>query len=357
MLFRSLGSARGLYRLVQGRHILGASWVRQQHLHQHQHEKGGPGDHGPGWGFGAGLGAGLAVMAGLGLGVLQAEEEKGLGVLGRRLEGLPEYTLEQVAVNSSTENNGRVWVVYREGVYDITAFIPLHPGATKLLMAAGGSVEPFWAMYAVHLNNPQVAGLLEQYRIGNLNTSDAAAQAADLAASDSPFASDPKRHPALVINSATPFNAETPLSIIGDSFVTPADLFYVRNHLPVPTVDPDTYTLEVVGLGVGKELTLSLEDLKTRFPRHTVMAAIQCGGNRRKEMKDRKMLKGLNDRELEFQETIASASMALASLMICWIMPITPPAAAFLLYAANPGGGGGPAGCVVCTKAAAAFFS
>ena len=42
---------------------------------------------------------------------------------------------------------------------------------------------------------------------------------------------------------------------------------------------------------MGKELTLSLEDLKTRFPRHTVMAAIQCGGNRRKEMKDRKMLK------------------------------------------------------------------
>ena len=230
----------------------------------------------------AGLGLGiLQAEEEKGLKMLQAEEEKGLGVLGKRLEGLPEYTLEEVAVNSSTENSGRVWVVYREGVYDITAFIPLHPGATKLLMAAGGSVEPFWAMYAVHLNNPQVAGLLEQYRstrhpklrlsvcplpqpfillnpeekshdplnlfrIGNLNTSDAAAQAADLAASDSPFASDPKRHPALVVNSATPFNAETPLSIIGDSFVTPADLFYVRNHLPVPTVDPDTYTLEVL---------------------------------------------------------------------------------------------------------------
>ena len=57
-----------------------------------------------------------------------------------------------------------MWVTYKDGVYDITDFIPLHPGATKLLMAAGGSVEPFWAMYAVHLNNAQVAGLLEQYR-------------------------------------------------------------------------------------------------------------------------------------------------------------------------------------------------
>ena len=39
----------------------------------------------------------------------------------------------------------------RNGVYDITDFIPLHPGANKLLMAAGGSVEPFWAMYGFHL--------------------------------------------------------------------------------------------------------------------------------------------------------------------------------------------------------------
>lgn len=81
-------------------------------------------------------------------------------------------------------------------------------------MAAGGSVEPFWAMYAVHLNNPTVAGLLEQYRclppsyihtlshspfyyistfsrIGNLSASDAAAQAEELAASDNPFAGNP----------------------------------------------------------------------------------------------------------------------------------------------------------------------
>lgn len=99
-------------------------------------------------------------------------------------------------------------------MYDITDFIPLHPGSTKLLMAAGGSVEPFWAMYAVHLNNPTVAGLLEQYRclppsyihtlshspfyyistfsrIGNLSASDAAAQAEELAASDNPFAGNP----------------------------------------------------------------------------------------------------------------------------------------------------------------------
>ena len=112
---------------------------------------------------------------------LLAEELKVSRVeLGVRKEGLPEFSMEEVSSqdshveyrysvskvgrNSSTEGGGRVWVTYKDGVYDITDFIPLHPGATKLLMAAGGSVEPFWAMYAVHLNNAQVAGLLEQYR-------------------------------------------------------------------------------------------------------------------------------------------------------------------------------------------------
>ncbi len=34
------------------------------------------------------------------------------------------------------------------------------------------------------------------------------------------------------------------------SFVTPTDLFYVRNNLPVPDLDPDRYRLKVEGVGV-----------------------------------------------------------------------------------------------------------
>jgi sulfite oxidase len=62
-----------------------------------------------------------------------------------------------------------------------------------------------------------------------------------------------------------------------------SDLFYVRNHLPVPEVDPETYSLEITGIGV-KTISLSLHDLKTKFPKHTVTAAVQCAGNRRSEM-------------------------------------------------------------------------
>ena len=36
------------------------------------------------------------------------------------------------------------------------------------MLGAGGSVEPFWSLYAVH-KNPHVLKILEQYRIGELS--------------------------------------------------------------------------------------------------------------------------------------------------------------------------------------------
>ena len=65
-----------------------------------------------------------------------------------RKEGLPEFTLQDVSKHDSESK--RVWVTYKHGVYDITDFIPKHPGADKIMMAAGGAVEPFWNVYAVH---------------------------------------------------------------------------------------------------------------------------------------------------------------------------------------------------------------
>lgn len=62
-----------------------------------------------------------------------------------------------------------------------------------------------------------------------------------------PYAKDPARHPALIVRSAKPYNAETPPAVVADNFVTPNDLFYIRNHLPVPTVDAKDYVLEITG--------------------------------------------------------------------------------------------------------------
>ena len=63
-----------------------------------------------------------------------------------------------------------------------------------------------------------------------------------------PYANEPKRHPALVVRSQQPFNAETPADVLSTSKLTPNDLFYVRNHLPVPHVDAATWMVCSVSL-------------------------------------------------------------------------------------------------------------
>lgn len=41
--------------------------------------------------------------------------------------------------------NSSVWVTFGVGVYDITKFIPEHPGAKKnIMLGAGSAIDPFW---------------------------------------------------------------------------------------------------------------------------------------------------------------------------------------------------------------------
>lgn len=287
--------------------ILSIIWRKQrfsavQISNQQRNDDGGGsgsqwGGHGSRWGAVAAAGAAIALTGSAyslrqrrGRLYAEAPLNEEVEIAGLRLEGAKEFSLEEVTKHDTQAN--RVWVTYKHGVYDITDFIPLHPGADKLLMAAGGSVEPFWAMYAVHLNNKVIQEMLEGYRIGNLDIKDVNNQKKEMTDSTDPFGLDPVRHKAILVNSGKPFNGETPLSILTDSFLTPNELFYVRNHLPVPDVDPKSYELEVVGEGI-KQLTFSLEDIK-KLPKHTIVATIQCAGNRRAEMRARKNLKGLN---------------------------------------------------------------
>lgn len=62
-----------------------------------------------------------------------------------------------------------------------------------------------------------------------------------------------------------------------------SDLFYVRNHLPVPEVNIVDYTLELAVEGTTKK-TLNFETLKKKYKKHTITAAVMCGGNRRSDM-------------------------------------------------------------------------
>ncbi|XP_056370939.1 sulfite oxidase, mitochondrial isoform X1 [Oenanthe melanoleuca] len=231
----------------------------------------------------------LAALLGLGAVLAYGERRRRIAQAAQAAPRpqYPRYTRAEVAQHRTPSD--RVWVTYGSEVFDVTDFVELHPGGPdKILLAAGGALEPFWALYAVH-SQPHVLELLRDYKVGELSPEDAAPPAGDTA---DPFAGDPPRHPALRVNSLKPFNAEPPPELLTQSFLTPNELFFTRNHLPVPAVEPGSYRLRVEGPG-GRSLSLSLSELRQRFPKHEVIATLQCAGNRRSEMSRVRPVKGL----------------------------------------------------------------
>ncbi|MDP3301201.1 MAG: molybdopterin-dependent oxidoreductase [Sulfuricurvum sp.] len=65
--------------------------------------------------------------------------------------------------------------------------------------------------------------------------------------------------------------------------ITPNDEFFVRWHMPdIPTyIDLNTFRLEVKG-SVANALSLSIDDLKSKFEPVEITSVLQCGGNSRK---------------------------------------------------------------------------
>jgi sulfite oxidase len=198
-------------------------------------------------------------------------------VAGEVVDGLKDITLAEVAQHKTAKDG--IWVVYKNGVYDVTSFVAIHPGGDKLLLAAGGAVDPYWDVYASH-KKEYVYEMLEEMRIGNVAVQDRNKTAPKPSGA---YANEPTRHPAFRVHSPTPFNAETPNVLLADTYITPNELFFVRNHLPVPVIDPKTYKITVSGPGL-RTTTLTLEDLKTKFKQYEVTATIQCAGNRRADM-------------------------------------------------------------------------
>lgn len=178
-------------------------------------------------------------------------------------------------------------MTYGIGVYDITEFIPKHPGANNVMLGAGDAIDPFWHTYQQH-NTTEVLKLLETFRIGNLP----AEEAYDTGDLFDPWQNEPKRSLELIPTAERPFNAEPAPEKLVTSFLTPEKYFYVRNHLPVPEIDVKSYELEFVNEKNKKSITLKLDDLK-KYKRYTITAAIMCGGNRRSEMMSIKAVKGL----------------------------------------------------------------
>ncbi len=89
--------------------------------------------------------------------------------------------------------------------------------------------------------------------------------------------------PGLIVHSASPCNAETPLGRLRASFQTAQADFYVRSHGDTPRLDGAAHRVAVTGR-VATRLELSVAELRARFPERHVRAVMQCAGNRRADM-------------------------------------------------------------------------
>mmetsp|Transcript_7532 Transcript_7532/g.10961 ORF Transcript_7532/g.10961 Transcript_7532/m.10961 type:complete len:506 (-) Transcript_7532:150-1667(-) len=147
-------------------------------------------------------------------------------------------------------------------------------------MAAGQDLEPYWEVYRQHFRG-HIINWMEKYRIGNLSPEDAK-KARDFEFGDM-FETDPIRDPNLLPCTMKPWNGEPRLDLLTKDYITPNELFYVRCHLAVPDIDPDDYILTIKGKGI-KTKKLTLNDIKTMFPKHEVVTTLQCAGNRREDM-------------------------------------------------------------------------
>ena len=225
-----------------------------------------------------------------------------------------EYTLADVQQHNSSENG--LWVSFGDGVFDVTDFYAHNGGRKYVELAAGGRLEPFWTIFRDHLHSTSASrALLEQYRIGTLAKEDRVAISYDdskdaLSNEFHQFAHEPvgdRPVDDLIVMRQYPFLAEAVPELLGESFFTPNELFYTRNHFPVPhEVDTTNYSLDL-HIDSGSDVSfdavndewdsmpcdvaLTLDEIKNGFENVEIAAALQCSGNRGSDVYDKMGIK------------------------------------------------------------------
>jgi sulfite dehydrogenase len=84
----------------------------------------------------------------------------------------------------------------------------------------------------------------------------------------------------LILLTSRPPQLETPMSYF-KNVITPNKAFYVRYHIPPPeSVDLNAWRLKIGG-NVRQPLSLSMEELRSKFTSRRIVAVNQCSGNSR----------------------------------------------------------------------------
>ncbi len=93
---------------------------------------------------------------------------KGKGIEEDKDINIVYYTLEEVAKHSSRED---CWIVIHGKVYDVTSFIPEHPGGDAILQGCGKDATELFETRPMGSGTPhseEARELLERYYIGEL---------------------------------------------------------------------------------------------------------------------------------------------------------------------------------------------
>jgi len=87
-----------------------------------------------------------------------------------------------------------------------------------------------------------------------------------------------------IVHDATPLNAEPQLPLLVEKYITPTNVFFKRNHGPIPDIHAEEHT---VFIGVKQSpqnheasppvewRSLNMTDIMTKWPKATVTASIQ----------------------------------------------------------------------------------
>ena len=206
-------------------------------------------------------------------------DQNTLEVIG--LVGSAKRTFRLSEVSSHDKDSETPWVIKGKNVYDITDWIAGHPGGTIILGAAGGSIDPYWDIFSVH-KKQEVYDILESMLIGHVDPQDLVDGQIPLDRIKDPFIHDPTRDQRLIVLTNKPMNAESPTSLLS-TFLTPVNIFFVRNHFWVPQITEEEHKL-VIELDDGAERQYTVADLRKNFKQHKITATLQCSGNRRAHM-------------------------------------------------------------------------
>lgn len=89
------------------------------------------------------------------------------------------FTKEEVARHDSEAD---LWIIYRDGVYDVSPFVRRHPGGWKVLAENAGrdvTDQMTGVPHGPHRHSQVALGMLKEYQIGTLRTKDGDARNGD----------------------------------------------------------------------------------------------------------------------------------------------------------------------------------